>query len=465
MALKPLRISIFAFAVAGLFAGMAMGEAQLRIPIPKRDKATPVQKLNRDGVKYIQKHNYNKAKEAFYHAYLLDPEDPFTLNNLGYVSELQGDVDRAERYYELARRNASEAVVDKSNEKQARGKSFAEVVRGVQSNELAVNRYNVEAIRLLSHSRPIEAENVLQKALALAPNNAYTLNNLGYAKESEGEWKDALRYYQQAASLNSEEPVIVAINQRWRGRPISKVAGENARAMQNRLNRRESDEEQVARLNLRGVTAINRNDVQTARSFFEQAYKVDPEDAFTLNNMGYVSELNGDRETADQFYAKARTARDAESRVTLSTHRNMQGMKLGVVADVNDQKVQNRIETAAEARRREGGPIQLKLRNGGVVNEPETPPAPPGSELPALPAQPAPQSSEPALQENNAPSQFEPAPPQLPAPDLPGTETNPARPQQQPAAQPPLIQPQVQPPQTGPDTLSPQAMPQVQPPR
>jgi len=39
-----------------LLAGEA--GAQLRIPLPKRSKATPVQKLNREGVKAIQHHDY-----------------------------------------------------------------------------------------------------------------------------------------------------------------------------------------------------------------------------------------------------------------------------------------------------------------------------------------------------------------------------------------------------------------------
>ncbi|PYY14927.1 MAG: hypothetical protein DMG61_08420, partial [Acidobacteria bacterium] len=59
-------------------------EKSLRISIPKRTKPTPVQTLNRDGVKAVEKHDYAKAKKLFYKAYLLDPDDPFTLNNLGY---------------------------------------------------------------------------------------------------------------------------------------------------------------------------------------------------------------------------------------------------------------------------------------------------------------------------------------------------------------------------------------------
>jgi len=38
----------------------------------------------------VRKRNYEKAESLFYKAYLLVPDDPFTLNNLGYISELKG---------------------------------------------------------------------------------------------------------------------------------------------------------------------------------------------------------------------------------------------------------------------------------------------------------------------------------------------------------------------------------------
>ena len=43
----------------------APAAAQLKITIPKRSNFTPVQKLNRDGVKAVQKHDYEKAKKLF----------------------------------------------------------------------------------------------------------------------------------------------------------------------------------------------------------------------------------------------------------------------------------------------------------------------------------------------------------------------------------------------------------------
>ena len=37
----------------------------LKIKIPKKTKPTPVQKLNQDGVRALDKHDYKKAKSSF----------------------------------------------------------------------------------------------------------------------------------------------------------------------------------------------------------------------------------------------------------------------------------------------------------------------------------------------------------------------------------------------------------------
>ncbi|MHB1858453.1 MAG: tetratricopeptide repeat protein, partial [Acidobacteriaceae bacterium] len=58
----------------------------LRITVPKHSHLTPVQRLNREGVEAVRKHEYEKAEAMFYRAYLYDASDPFTLNNLGYIS-------------------------------------------------------------------------------------------------------------------------------------------------------------------------------------------------------------------------------------------------------------------------------------------------------------------------------------------------------------------------------------------
>src|ERR1700681_162895 len=141
----------------------------LKITLPKRSQLTPVQKLNREGVEAIRKHNYEKAETLFYKAYLFDPGDPFTLNNLGYISELQGQLERAQKFYSLASEQASDAIIDRTNTKSLEGKPMREAFANLNDVPMQVNRMNFEAIRLLSESRTPEADALLQKALALDP--------------------------------------------------------------------------------------------------------------------------------------------------------------------------------------------------------------------------------------------------------------------------------------------------------
>jgi Flp pilus assembly protein TadD len=360
----------------------------VRINIPKRSKPTPVQQLNRDGVKAVERHEYDRAKKLFYKAYLLDPNDPFTLNNLGYMAELDGEVDRAARYYDLASQQRSAAIIDESNNPNVEGKAVDQIAGNAADVTMEVNRYNVEAISLLYKDRAAEADVILQKALKLDPKNAFTLNNLGFAREQEGEYDSALQFYTAAANLGSNEYIQVAANKEWRGRPISEIAGRNARALQKLMERQETPEMRVARLNLRGVSAMNRNEMHVARQDFEQAYKLAPGDAFTLNNMGYLSELDGDRETAQYYYEKAREANRNGAQIGLATRKDVEGKKIGEVATNFDDQLEQRIEAERIARERLGGPIQLKRRDNTPVVEPEAPPPQPKPQAHVVPRPP-----------------------------------------------------------------------------
>lgn len=368
-------VSSFAAGVLLLLLVCNASAKDLRITLPKRSKPTPVQQLNRDGVKAIEKHDYEKARKLFYKAYLIDPNDPFTLNNLGYIAELEGNIERAQRYYDLASDHTSDALVEVSNDESLEGKPVSKVAGNVVEQGLQVNRLNVQAIGLLQKDRAPEADLVLQRALAIDQKNPFTLNNMGFTKEKEGELESALSYYNAAASKHSDEPIVVTVNRDWRGKPISRVAADNAKALQKDMRKQQSLAARVARLNLQGVSAVNRNDRRAARSYFQQAYELDPANAFTLNNMGYLAELDGDKETADFYYAKAQEAKQRDAKVTVATRRDMEGKRIGQVADVGDQKVQALMEQERENRAREGGPIELK-RRGTNSTEPSTGPVP-----------------------------------------------------------------------------------------
>jgi Flp pilus assembly protein TadD len=334
-----------------------------------------VQRLNREGVEAVRKHNYSKAEQLFYKAYLFDPDDPFTLNNLGYISELQGQIDRAQRFYELAAGQSSDAVVDRASARRVEGRPMKEAM-AITDQPLQINHDNVEAVRLLSQGRAPEADLLLQGALKTDPRNVFTLNNMGVTKEMEGENQEALKYYDEAAGMHSDATAVVTVNRAWRGRPVSQMATESGKALRERLARANDVAEQVAELNLRGVSAVNRNDLRTADEDFRKAYALDPNSAFTLNNIGYVAELEGDRETAQFFYDRAQQAGGANATVAVATRRSAEGMKLSSVASDNNSKVEARVDRDREELRRLREPVVLRRRDNSIVDESAQPLSP-----------------------------------------------------------------------------------------
>ena len=378
----------------------------VRISLPKHGKLTPVQSLNRDGVEAVRKGKLEKAESLFYKAYLFDPDDPFTLNNLGYISELNGDIERAHRFYDLASQQETEATIDQASFKGAEGKLIKEAVNDIGDLPMQINRANVEAIRLMKQGRAFEAEAVLKRALVLNPGNPYTLNNLGVVQEMEGDFDEALKYYAAAADSHSDDSVIVTMNRKWRGKPISEVAADSEKKVRQRLETNEATEARIERLNLRGVAAINRNDVRSARQYFQQAYALDPENAFSLNNLGYIAELDGDSETAQGYYEKARTSGRADVRVGTASSQSAEGLKLFEVAQDSDRKVDTKIAQERASRRRETGPIKLKRRDGKPVDQEEPPSqnsspeqnpelGPPQPSVPQMSPQPQPSPTQP----------------------------------------------------------------------
>ncbi len=367
-----MRFSLLLVAVFSIMCGaVPSGAQQIRIPLPKKSKYTPVQQLNRDGVAALKKHDTGKAKQLFYRAYLIDPNDPFTLNNLGYVAELEGNLDRAQRYYDQAQANTSEAVIDRSTSEEAQGKTVAKIAGHTAEGPMKVNELNSEALGLLNRDRAPEADVVLQQALKIDANNPFTLNNMGFAKEKEGELEEAIKYYDRSAATGSREAIVIAFNRSWRGRPISEVAARNAESSRRELSKAQDLQDHVARLNLRGVSAMNRNDRKTARDDFQQAYRLDPGNSFTINNMGYLAELQGDQETAQSYYQQAQQSRRANARIVVSTRPEVEGRRMGQIAEQSTALVESSFADQVTAKRRSGGPPALRTRDNRIVVEPK----------------------------------------------------------------------------------------------
>jgi tetratricopeptide (TPR) repeat protein len=208
---------------------------------------------------------------------------------------------------------------------------------------------------------------MLQRTLALDTQNPFTLNNLGVASESIGDFDGAMKFYNQASESPSAEPVIVAVNKSWRGKPVRNMAKDSAKRLQARISKMNPAQVEAIKYTMRGVEAANQNDSATARESFLKAFELDPSSAFALNNRGYVAEKDGDLETAQFFYDRARKADDASVRVGLATQQTAEGEPLVVVAKDSNRKVDGELDKYSEERHRQTGPIELTPRN----NEPQ----------------------------------------------------------------------------------------------
>lgn len=382
------KLTTAAAVIAGLGLNGAWSQSSphtLKITLPRHSKLTAVQRLNREGVQAVQKHKFGKAADLFYKAYLYDPADPFTLNNLGYISELQGQLDQANKFYKLAAEQGSTASIDLSSAKHLEGKPMNIAFADLKESPMRINRMNVEAMRLLSENRGEEAAALLERARTLDPQNPYTLNNLGAAQESMGDYAGALKYYAAAANSGSGEMIELSENSVWRGKPVSEMAEANANRLQRRIEDADSATSTADMLNLRGVTAVNKSDWTTARQDFLKAYSLNPTSAFSLNNRAYVAEKEGDLESAQFFYEKARNAAGAKVPVGRATSSAAVGKPLTQVATESDQKVDGALQTYSRERHMQEAPIELTPRDNGTSEQqssPNSPSTPPSSREP-----------------------------------------------------------------------------------
>ncbi len=371
MAWKNVTLVSVIAALVGWCSAARAGE--IKITLPRSSHLTPVQRLNQKGVEAIRKRAYQKAEGYFYKAYLLDPDDPFTLNNLGYISELQSQLDRAQNFYKLAGQQATDAVVALASSPRVQGWSIKEAL-AIPDLPFEIDHDNVQAVGMLSKGLAPEADLFLTEALEKDPSNVFTLNNLGVAKEMEGESQAALKLYDQAAATGSSAPAIVTLNPVWRGKPASEMAERNARNLRARLASRRGTEAQLAELNIRGVLALNRNDLRDAEQDFRAAFALDPDNAFAANNVGYLSEIQGDRETAEFYYGKAQMLPGANLKVGLATRSSAEGSPLSLVASENGSQVQVKVAQEQRIRRAQHAPVALFHRDNTPVQEPGSPP-------------------------------------------------------------------------------------------
>jgi Flp pilus assembly protein TadD len=365
-----LQIRLFLPVLVALTLAPLAEARDLRIVIPRRGLETPAQRLNRQGVREIQKHHYKKAEKLFYKAYLYDPADPFTLNNLGYVSEIEGQLSQAEQFYHLADEQSNDAMIAFSNENKLKGQPMLDAVRAIHDEPMKVNRLNIKAIELLSHNHPFEAVKVLQATMTIEPHNAFTLNNMGVALEATGDFAAALRSFERAADSQAAANVLVSMNHRWIGKPVHELAARNAQKLQKRIKSMSPNSIKAIKLSIHGVSAINQNRWAEAREDFLRAYSLSPTDAFSLNNRGYVAEREGELESAQFYFSMVRKADDANEKVGWTSSKQTPVKPIiKFVASANNYNVNEALAEYSKQRRETGGPIVLIPRKNGFLQQ------------------------------------------------------------------------------------------------
>ncbi|MET0027639.1 MAG: tetratricopeptide repeat protein [Candidatus Thiodiazotropha sp.] len=80
----------------------------------------------------------------------------------------------------------------------------AELQALIDANPKRAEAYRVLAGLELEEAHPETAQNVLEKALALEPNNPQTLNQLGVAQRMQGRFSEAEQAYTQALAIDPD---------------------------------------------------------------------------------------------------------------------------------------------------------------------------------------------------------------------------------------------------------------------
>jgi hypothetical protein len=106
--------------------------------------------------------------------------------------------------------------------------------------------------------------------------------------------------------------------------------------------------------------------------------------------------MQGDQETANEFYGLAQRGDQAGAPVRAASHHQMVGEAVGAVAVSNSQATDANLQAEAEAKRRNPAPIILRRRDNTPVTAPQFEPVPapetqrPRPEIPRPPVDNAP---------------------------------------------------------------------------
>ena len=229
--------------------------------------------LHEAGVVYYKKQLYQEAIQHFQKSVELTPGDPIRLEYLGLAFEKYGDFGKAVEYYQKAIENAT---YDKSK------------------------YYNRLAFLQIDLQHYTEAVNLLQQAIELDPQPLY-FENLGFAMEKSGNFKEAENYYLQALKLGEHEKDI------YENRLGVFYYNQNKTetAIEYYLQSIDKNPKAVYFENLGNAYHVLRKKEEFEKAFLE-AVKLEPEEGKYYFQLGWnILDAYGDTETAKKYLYKA----------------------------------------------------------------------------------------------------------------------------------------------------------------
>lgn len=84
-------------------------------------------RIQSDAIDYYVDGDIEAYKAAIRDAYEKDPDDPYVMNNMGVLYELEGDISKAKEMYRKAADNAGDRTVRKSSRKEDKDKYLKDV--------------------------------------------------------------------------------------------------------------------------------------------------------------------------------------------------------------------------------------------------------------------------------------------------------------------------------------------------
>ncbi len=178
---------------------------------------------NAEGVRMFQQAQYDQALRQFQEASYADPTNAdayynlaATYHRLGKVNNQQGDLEKAETYYNLCLdRNRNHADCYRGLAvllaEQGRTQEAFRLVEGWVSQQPGAADAKIELARMCQEFGDSNAaKERLVEALTIQPDNARALAALGKLREDSGDTAQALANYQRSFWYDSHQPQVAS---------------------------------------------------------------------------------------------------------------------------------------------------------------------------------------------------------------------------------------------------------------